>query len=561
MLASLPRSAWWLIAAVVVLAWFSGIGVRKLQHPDEGRYAEIAREMAVTGNWVTPRLNGLKYFEKPPFQYWATAAAFNVFGVSEWTARLAPALAGLLTVVIVGATAARLDSPAAGAFAALVQAGSVFPFALSQLLTLDAVLTMWLTLALCAFLLAQRDGIERAARRNLMLVAFAAAAGATLTKGLVAIVIPGASLVLYTLATRDVGPWKRLHPGPGVALYLLLTVPWFVAVSRANPEFAQFFFIHEHFERFLTTEHRRIGGWYYFIPLLAAGILPWLGIWLWTLRASWRNAARVGNGFSWARFCLVWAALVFVFFSASGSKLPSYILPLFPALSLVLGGALTRVAPRALAALTMPLALLSTLAWIILVFGYEPLVAQFRESSTPAAVFAAFGPWVTFAIAILAASQVTAVALFCRGGPAQRTLGIVALALGMVCALQAGLTGYDAFRATRSTYDLVRSAQAANGGPLDEEAPVFQVRTYDQTLAYYLRRTTTLVAYRDELALGLDMEPDRGYADEADWIVMWQKLARGYAMLRPEDFDEMVLRAVPMRVLARDPRRVFVART
>jgi 4-amino-4-deoxy-L-arabinose transferase-like glycosyltransferase len=560
MLASLPRPAWWLFAAVVVLAWFSGIGVRKLQHPDEGRYAEIAREMAATGNWVTPRLNGLKYFEKPPFQYWATAATFKAFGESEWTARLVPALAGLLTVVIVGATASRLESPAVGAYAALVQAGSLLPFALSQLLTLDAVLTMWLTLALCAFLLAQRDGLPRTAQRNAMLVAFAAAAGATLTKGLVGFVIPGATLVLYSLVTRDAGPWKRLHVVPGLALFLLLTVPWFVAVSRVNPEFAQFFFIHEHVERFLTTEHRRTGGWYYFIPLLAAGILPWLGIWLWTIRASWRDAARAESGFAWAKFCLVWAAFVFVFFSASGSKLPSYILPLFPALSLVLGRQLTRTAPRTLAALTLPLAAVSALGWVVLVFGYDRLLAEFGDTGTPAAVFTAFGPWVTFAVGLLAASQIAAVVLLRCGGQAQRTLAIVALALGMLCALQAGFTGYDAFRATRSAYDLVESAQAANGGPLDPGAPVFQVRTYDQTLAYYLRRTTTLVAYRDELALGLDQEPDKGYADEAAWIVAWGKLPQGYAMLRPEDYDEMAVRSVPMRVLARDPRRVFVAR-
>src|ERR1700704_4776346 len=102
MLASLPRYAWWLIAAALIAAWFSGIAVRKLQHSDEGRYAEIAREIAVSGDWVTPRLNGLKYFEKPPFQYWATALAYEAFGVHEWTARLWPALAGLLAVLAIG---------------------------------------------------------------------------------------------------------------------------------------------------------------------------------------------------------------------------------------------------------------------------------------------------------------------------------------------------------------------------------------------------------------------------------------------------------------------------
>ena len=149
------------IAAALLVVWFSGIAVRKLQHPDEGRYAEIAREMAASGDWVTPRLNGLKYFEKPPFQYWATAAAFKTFGVREWTARLVPALAGLLAVAIVGMTAVRLDGPTTGVYAALVLAGCFWHFALSQLLTLDSVLSAWLAAALCAFLLAQRDGLTR----------------------------------------------------------------------------------------------------------------------------------------------------------------------------------------------------------------------------------------------------------------------------------------------------------------------------------------------------------------------------------------------------------------
>ena len=283
MIASLSRRTWWLVFVAIAIAWFAMLDVRVLLHPDEGRYAEIAREMAVSGDWLTPRLNGLKYFEKPPLQYWVTAAAFNVFEIDEWTARLAPALAGFLAILLVGFTAQRMAGPDAGIYAALVLAGSIFQVALSHYVTLDAVLEFWLTAGLCAFLLAQRDGLTWKEQRGFMLLAYAAIAGATLTKGLVALVIPAATLVLYTLVTRDTGPWKRLHAVPGVALFFALTAPWFLLVSAANPEFAQFFFIHEHFERFLTTEHRRTGGWYYFIPLFLFGILPWLTIFAWTL--------------------------------------------------------------------------------------------------------------------------------------------------------------------------------------------------------------------------------------------------------------------------------------
>jgi len=564
MLASLPRSAWWLIAVTLLVVWFSGIAVRKLQHPDEGRYAEIAREMAATGDWVTPRLNGLKYFEKPPFQYWATAAAFRTFGAHEWTARLVPGLAGLLAVAMVGWTAARLEGPPAGVFAALVLAGSLWHFALSQLLTLDSVLSAWLAAALCAFLLAQRDGLTRAACRNWMLLAYAAAAGATLTKGLVGLLIPGATLVLYTLATRDAGPWKRLHALPGLGVYLLLAAPWFLLVSRDNAEFAQFFFIHEHFERFLTNEHRREGSWYYFVPLFLAGILPWLLVWAWTAQRSWRDAPVAANGFAWPKFCLVWALFVFVFFSLSGSKLPSYILPMFPALALVLGWQLTRLSPGTLARLTWPLALLSTLLAVGVCVTVGGFVADLADVNTPEAVFRAFAPWIAAAVVLMAMANVAALLMFRRGTPAAKTLGIVALALGTLAGLQLGLVGYDAFRATRSAYDLVEAARAAEargaGGPADPRVPVFQVRTYDQTLPFYLGRTTTLVAYRDEMALGLDSEPERGFATEAAWIPHWTALPQGYALIRLDDYEALVAQAVPMRVVARDLRRVFVAR-
>jgi 4-amino-4-deoxy-L-arabinose transferase-like glycosyltransferase len=564
MLASLPRSAWWLIAAALLVVWFSGIGVRKLQHPDEGRYAEIAREMAATGDWVTPRLNGLKYFEKPPFQYWVTAAAFKSFGVREWSARLVPSLAGLLAVAIVGMTAVRLDGPQAGVYAALVLAGCFWHVALSQLLTLDSVLSAWLAAVLCAFLLAQRDGLTRAACRNWMLVAYAAAAGATLTKGLVGLVIPAASLVLYTLATRDTGPWKRLHLLPGLTVYLMLTAPWFLLVSRDNPEFAQFFFIHEHFQRFLTNEHRREGSWYYFVPLFLAGMLPWLLVWAWTLKRSWRNASVAANGFCWPKFCFIWAVFVFVFFSFSGSKLPSYILPMFPALALVLGWQLAQLPPRILALLALPMAILSSLLAIGVVVTLGAFIPDLADANTPANVFRAFGPWIAAAVGAMAAGAIAAYLLFRRDTAAAKTLGIVVLALGTVTGLQLGFVGYDAFRATRSAYDLVRDAEIAVGGsgdgPFDPRLPVYQVRTYDQTLPFYLGRTTTLVAYRDEMALGLDSEPDLGIATEAAWIPQWKALPQGFALIRLDDYAALVAQGLPMRVIARDPRRVLVAR-
>src|SRR5678815_1202077 len=133
--AAFSRRAWTLLAIVMTVAWFASLDVRKLQHPDEGRYAEIAREMAVTGDWVTPRLNGIKYFEKPPLQYWLTAATFEALELDEWTARLPGAIAGFLTILIVGYVSSTIASKTAGAYAALAFAGCVWPFGMAHLVS------------------------------------------------------------------------------------------------------------------------------------------------------------------------------------------------------------------------------------------------------------------------------------------------------------------------------------------------------------------------------------------------------------------------------------------
>ena len=558
--AALSRRSWILVFMAIAIVWFANLDVRKLQHPDEGRYAEIAREMLVSGDWVTPRLDGIKYFEKPPLQYWLTAASFKAFELDEWTARLPGALAGFLTVLFVGYAGSVIASPAAGAYAAVALAGCVWPFGIAHMVTLDALLTFWLTLALGAFLLAQHWAASAVLSRRWMMVAWAATAGGVLTKGLIALVIPFCALVIHTLVTRDRAPWRRLHPVGGFLLLLLLAAPWFVLVSSRNPEFARFFFIHEHFERFLTTEHRRTGAWWYFLPLLALGLLPWSGIFLWRIRHSWRDAAADGQHFAWAHFCLIWAAFVFVFFSLSGSKLPSYILPIFPAAALALGWQLTRIPTGTLAALTTVIVATTVVLWLASIFGWSRLASSLANARTPLALYQSLGPWIRLALGAATAGYVIAWIAFRRDTELGKTLGIIALSLGTMLAMQAVYTGSDVFRATRSAADLVTVLENADNPPYDRSAPFFQVRMYDQTLPFYLQRTTTLVEYRDELGPGLDAEPARGIAREADWVAKWRSLPQGYALMAHETHASLAAAGVPMRIIGADARRVLVAR-
>jgi len=559
MLASLPRRTWWMLALAAAIAWFAPLDLRLLQHPDEGRYAEIAREMAAGNDWVTPRLNDLKYFEKPPLQYWLGAATFDALGTNEWTARLPSAIAGFLAVIAVGLTAARLASPDAGAFAALVLAGTVWHAGIAHFLSVDSVLSLCMTIALCAFLLAQRAGPGAGAQRNWMLVAYAGAALATLAKGLIAVAIPAAALVLYTLCTRDIGPWRRLHALPGLAVYLVVCAPWFLLVSHANPEFAQFFFIHEHVERFLTETHNRTGEWWYFVPWLVLGLMPWIVVWMVTLPRSWRDAGAFANGFSWKRFCLVYAAFIFVFFSMSGSKLPSYILPMFPALALVLGLELTRTSARTLMWIASPLAAGGLVALVAYAVAWDDAVAQLASEQTPADIFRAFGPWAFAAIATYTLGGIVAFVLFRTGTPAARTLGVAGLSLSSLVGMQVAFVGHDAFAAVRSAAPILQRAERANGGPLDPRYPVFQVASYDQTLPFYLGRPTLLVEFQDEMALGLEAEPAKAY-NLARWFDVWFNAPQAYALMTRDTAADLAREKVPFRVLAQDPRRVFISR-
>jgi 4-amino-4-deoxy-L-arabinose transferase-like glycosyltransferase len=256
----------WLLLAI---GWFATIQVRPMLDPDEGRYAEIPREMLARGDWITPRFNDLKYFEKPPLQYWATAAMYALFGLSEWTSRAwSVGLAfACLPLVFVWVRRCYGEDAALSALTAL--AVSPFFIIIGHLNLLDAGFTFWLTAAVLAFTLAQSGPEGSAAERRWMLAAWALGALAVLSKGIVVGVLAGGALVLYTLIERDARPWRRLQPVAGSALFALIAVPWFVLVSLRNRSFPGFFFVHEHFTRFLTTVHQRVEPWWYFLPAMA----------------------------------------------------------------------------------------------------------------------------------------------------------------------------------------------------------------------------------------------------------------------------------------------------
>ncbi len=532
---------------VFCVVWFCNLDYRSLVRPDEGRYAEIAREMAVTGDWITPRLNGIKYFEKPPLQYWMTAAAYKAFGEHEWTARLWAALTGFAGVLMVGFVGARLFGRRAGFYSAIVLASSVLYAAIGHINTLDMGVTFCLTLGLLGFLLAQRGDAGTRETRLWMWLAWTAMGVGFLSKGLIGPALPAAAMVAYALVQRDISFVKRLEPFAGLAIMLAIALPWIIAVSIANPEFAHFFFIHEHLERFLTQVHRRTAPWWYFIPILIAGMLPWTTMLGQALIAAC-NDDPTASSFKPRRFLLIYAAVIFLFFSASQSKLPSYVLPIFPALALLVGEWLTRVRGRTLIWLILPVAVLALAGAIA-----SPFVEYFGSEMVPAALYGMFGRWILAGTITMFAACCLAMFFAWRS---RIEAAVVALGVGGLLLIQLIMTGHEALSPSYSASHL-----AGTIGPLlDADTPFYSVRTYEQTLPFYIKRTVTLVDYRDELDFGLKQEPELEIPTVEEFEVRWRNDRKALAIMGPDVYRELTGRGLSMRLLAGDARRVIVSK-
>ena len=530
------------LAVLLALIWLLSLGARPLFNPDEGRYAEIPREMAVSGDWVIPHLNGLAYIEKPPLQYWATALSYQVLGPSEFAARLYTALTALGTLGLVALASRRLWNPPAGWRAAAVLAGMLMFVVLGQLLTLDMSLSFYLTLSLVAFLLAQRAPSPK----SWMALAWAAAGCGVLTKGLVAAAIPAAVLVLYSLYTRDFSPWRRLWLRWGLPLFLLITVPWHWLAARRLPDFLDFFFVHEHLARYLTPVADREEAWWFFAAVFLAGSFPWTVSALRVLGGGWRRrVSPTGGEFQPTVFLWLWVMFIGVFFSCSDSKLMPYILPVMPALALL-------IAAQPHKALRLDFSLT---AWLTVVAGAGLGVASLNWPRVIAS-----SDRVQYFLPLARPLGEIALLLFVSGafvlvrGAREATRAGVFLGVGWC------LAWLLLIRAAAGVAPVYSGVGLASALPGMRDAPVYSVGTYDQTLTFYLRRTVTLVAYRGELDYGLGKAPAAEIADVAEFLRRWSSPAQAFAIMEKAMFDDLKNRGVPMRLIAQNANRVLVAR-
>ncbi|MEP7009449.1 MAG: glycosyltransferase family 39 protein [Acidobacteriota bacterium] len=521
------RKSWLsdVLLLVLVFAALLGpsIGRRALWEPDEGRYAEIPREMVATGDYLTPRIDGIKYFEKPPLVYWATAAAIRIAGTSEAAVRSPIALFALLGGIAVYIAGRRLFGRAAGLWSALVLATSPLWLGLGQVLSLDMPVSALLTASLLAFLLAVRE--PPGWNRRLLLWAFYAfAALAVLSKGLIGVLIPALVIGAWILLTRQ---WRLIPVAlapTGILLFLAIAAPWHLLAAQAHPEFAWFYFVHEHFQRYLTQVHNRYEPPWYFVPVLLGGLLPWTLFLPQALKSAWRSEPTERRQ---TLFLALWAALVFGFFSLSDSKLMPYVLPAVPPLALLVGRWIAGVewatqqpgrSPlRAALWVLLPLGLILALA-----VAFWPTPTEGTKDRAFLDLLGAYRPALAICFAFIA------LAPFILDRLGQRRAGIAALVLGnafLFTTLGALAPRFDAYRSTKPLVEaLLPQLQ-----PGDEVA---SYHFYPHTLAYYLGRRITIVGYTGELEFGARHDDTTGWViGDSEFWRRWNGAGRVFVVV------------------------------
>jgi len=310
--------------------FFFRLESRPLWDIDEATHAVVSKEMILSGDWITPTFNGEPFFDKPVFHSWLVALSFLLFGFSEFAARLPSAILGTGCVMVTYLLGRRLFNATVGFLGGIILATAVETIVIARSVVQDISLLFFITVALYLFHTAY--GNRR--HRTLNLLLFYAALGlAVLSKGPVGLVLPAATIGLYLIVIKDFGFIKQMKIGWGILVFLAVAAPWYILISLKNPEYASYFFIERNIGSFLSATKRHPEPFYYYIPVFFGGFLPWSCFLPPAIFYAFRRR-HAADG-QRALYPAIWFTVVFVVFSSAGSKLPTYILPLFPATALL----------------------------------------------------------------------------------------------------------------------------------------------------------------------------------------------------------------------------------
>ncbi|NQU74657.1 MAG: glycosyltransferase family 39 protein [Candidatus Omnitrophica bacterium] len=327
------------IHLIIILILFSaslfsiGLGRMALTDPDESFYAETGREMLERGEWLTPYIFGKPQFEKPPFYYWLVMLGFKAFGINEFASRIGSAVFGIIGVIGIYLLGKLLVSRKTGFFSGIVLATSLMYIILSRACVTDMVLSVFI---LYAFLFFFYGYLKEYGKTKWYLLSAASLGLAVLTKGPVGVFLPVVIIGIYLIFTKELKKIKEIPFLRGTLIFLAVCLPWYVLMYRVHgKDFIDVFFGFHNMTRFLHPEHALGDTFYYYGPILIATFFPWiliLPLGIWQARRETDEKIKKTN-----LFLLIWFLVIFVFFSLSRTKLPTYIFPIYPALALLVG--------------------------------------------------------------------------------------------------------------------------------------------------------------------------------------------------------------------------------
>ncbi len=332
----------WLIdifSVLILLGIFYAlwIGNHPLFTPDEGRYSEVAREMVVTGDYITPRVNGVAFLDKPVLYYWLQASAIKLFGLKEWALRFWPALLGIFGCLMTYFAGRILFNRRAGILSAVILGTTPLYYGAAHYANLDLEVAVLIGTTLFFSLLALQSTTDKN-RHFFFILAYLFCGLAALTKGLIGIVFPILIIGLWIVLLNRWKIIKHMRLISGLLLFLAITFPWYYLVQQANPEFLHFFFVTQQVSRFLTHgDYNNKTPFWFYVPIVLAGFFPWSVFAFQALIKQSKQVWQNRQAHATDLFLLLWFTLIFIFFSIPKSKTIGYILPVLPPLALMVG--------------------------------------------------------------------------------------------------------------------------------------------------------------------------------------------------------------------------------
>ena len=516
-----------LILTLILVIFFGyEIGNRPFADPDEGRYVEIPREMVVTGDYVTPRLNGLKYFEKPPLIYWLQAATIKTVGIGEYSMRFWIAffaVLGCLSVYFVGLAC---KSVTLGLLSTGILATNLLYYAHSRIIILDLAVSVLMSGVLWCFFLAFVRKRERPSKK-LVVSMYALAALACLTKGLIGIILPGFVGFLWICFTNNWKKVKDIISVPGILIFLVIFLPWHIAVCMRNADFFHFYFVVEHFLRYTTQLHSRYQPAWFFVPIIIAGLLPWTGFSLVALKESAKNIIKKADNDE-DIFLLCWILGIFGFFSFSNSKLVPYILPIVPPIAFLTAKMITKInaADRNF----------KIGAWLNIAIFALAIIAFHFEKGRVADVLGAFSEvhilMNVFALVLFVCVVLLLFAIFSQKKQIDNAIIIyVFLAMNLMWILNKAAPFYQAVKkpSTKQLAEVVRM------NARDEDL-VFCHKQYQQDFPVYLGRLVGVTDHAGELDFGNKAEKNDRLITEKQLFRRWDSDKRIFLLMTREDY-------------------------